>query len=259
MCELTGQDRAAFCNTGSEAVLGAMRLARTVTGRDTIAVFHNSYHGIFDEVVSRGTKKLTTIPAAPGIPRDSVKNLLILDYGTRESLEILRQRAGELAAIMVEPVQSRALDLQPAEFLQALPAIAQSSGAALIFDEVITGFRAHRAGPRLFSRSGPTWPPTARSWAGACPSGPSPANPDSWTDWTAAAWSFGDSSFPQVGVTYFAGTFVRHPLAMAAAKASLTPPERAGPGPAGHAQPAHGRMRGRTQRIHEAPTGPPWG
>ena len=66
MVELTGQDRAVFCNTGSEAVLGAMRLARTVTGRETIAVFNNSYHGIFDEVVSRGTKKLTTIPGRAG-------------------------------------------------------------------------------------------------------------------------------------------------------------------------------------------------
>src|SRR5262249_12699173 len=64
-CEVTGADRAAFCNTGSEAVMGAMRIARTVTGRSLIAIFTGAYHGIFDEVVVRGTRQLMSIPAAP--------------------------------------------------------------------------------------------------------------------------------------------------------------------------------------------------
>ena len=62
-------ERVAFCNTGSEAVMGAMRIARTVTGRKTIAIFTNSYHGIFDEVIVRGTKQLRSISGGAGHPR----------------------------------------------------------------------------------------------------------------------------------------------------------------------------------------------
>ncbi len=79
VCEFTGFDRAAFCSTGSEAVMGTMRIARTVTGRSRIALFTGSYHGIFDEVIVRGTKKLKAIPAAPGIMRSTSENVLVLD------------------------------------------------------------------------------------------------------------------------------------------------------------------------------------
>src|SRR5690606_24691571 len=118
ICDFTGFDRAALCNTGSEAVLGAMRIARTVTGRATIVAFTNSYHGIMDEVVVRGTKKLKTFPAASGILEDAVKNMLILDYGTEESLRIIQERAHALAGVLVEPIQSRRPDLGPVEFLR---------------------------------------------------------------------------------------------------------------------------------------------
>ena len=70
--------------------MGTMRIARTVTGRTTIAVFTGAYHGIFDEVIVRGTRKLKSIPAAPGIMPSTVQNVLVLDYGTPESLEILQ-------------------------------------------------------------------------------------------------------------------------------------------------------------------------
>src|SRR5690606_34894828 len=62
VCEMTGHDRAGLCNTGSEAVLGALRIARTVTGRNLVAVFGGSYHGINDEVVVRGNRKMRAIP-----------------------------------------------------------------------------------------------------------------------------------------------------------------------------------------------------
>jgi glutamate-1-semialdehyde aminotransferase len=87
ICELTGNDRAAFCNTGSEAVLGAMRVARTVTGREKIIVFNGSYHGINDEVIIRGSKNGRSFPAAPGINNTSVSNMIVLEYGTQESLD----------------------------------------------------------------------------------------------------------------------------------------------------------------------------
>ena len=143
ICEFTKSDRAALCNTGSEAVLGAMRIARTVTGRTLIVAFSGSYHGINDEVIVRGTKNLQSFPAAAGIMREAVQNMLILEYGTEESLNIIKERANDLAAILVEPVQSRRPEFQPVEFLKALRKITLESGTALIFDEVITGFRMH--------------------------------------------------------------------------------------------------------------------
>ncbi|HSZ85247.1 MAG TPA: aminotransferase class III-fold pyridoxal phosphate-dependent enzyme, partial [Puia sp.] len=146
ICEFTNFDRAGLCNTGSEAVLGAMRIARTVTGRSTIVAFSGSYHGIVDEVIVRGTKKLKSFPAAPGIMPEAVQNMLILDYGTDESLKIIRERAHEFAAVMVETVQSRRPEFQPVEFLKELRKITEESGTALIFDEVITGFRMHPGG-----------------------------------------------------------------------------------------------------------------
>ncbi|NDP28087.1 MAG: amino acid adenylation domain-containing protein, partial [Flavobacterium sp.] len=120
LCEFTKHDRAALCNTGSEAVLGAMRIARTVTGRSLIVAFAGSYHGTIDEVIVRGSKKLVTFPAAPGILPEAVQNMLILDYGTEESLRIISERAEELAAVLVEPVQSRRPEFQPIEFLKKL-------------------------------------------------------------------------------------------------------------------------------------------
>src|SRR5205085_3691807 len=123
--ELTGADRAALCNTGSEAVLGAMRIARTVTGRSLIVAFSGSYHGIVDEVIVRGTKKLKSFPAAPGIMPEAVQNMLILDYGTEESLKIIKERAHELAAVLVEPIQSRRPEFQPIEFLKEVRKITE--------------------------------------------------------------------------------------------------------------------------------------
>ncbi|KAG9556442.1 hypothetical protein KCV01_g22086, partial [Aureobasidium melanogenum] len=127
VCDLTGFDRAALCNTGSEAVMGCVRVARTVTGRETLVIFTGSYHGIFDEVIVRGTKKLTSVPAAPGILRNTAEHVLVLEYGTPESLAIIRERAHEIAAVLVEPVQSRRPDFQPVEFLRELRAITEEA------------------------------------------------------------------------------------------------------------------------------------
>jgi glutamate-1-semialdehyde aminotransferase/acyl carrier protein len=221
ICKLTGHDRAGFCNTGSEAVMGCMRIARTVTGRRLIAIFSGSYHGIFDEVIVRGTRKLKSIPAAPGIMPSTVENVLVLDYGTPESLEILRGRASELAAIMVEPVQSRRPDFQPREFLHELRKLTESSGSALIFDEVITGFRIHQGGAQAHFGIRADIASYGKVIGGGLPIGVI-AGKREWMDaLDGGQWQFGDSSAPTVGVTYFAGTFVRHPLALAACKASL--------------------------------------
>jgi len=145
-CELTGHERMAFSNTGSEAVLGCTRLARNKTGRDLIVLFNGDYHGILDEVLSKGNKKHKSFPAATGIPKNHVGNTLILEYGSDEALEVIRERMDEIAGILVEPVQSRKPELQPREFLQELRRMTEKEPTALIFDEVITGLRVGYGG-----------------------------------------------------------------------------------------------------------------
>lgn len=152
-CEFTGMERAAFCNTGSEAVMAAIRLARTVTGRKKVVFFTGGYHGTFDEVLARGVVnngELRTTPIAPGIPQSLVENMIILEYGAPGSLEVIRAQADDLAAVLVEPVQSRKPDLQPKAFLHEIRAITEKSGTALIFDEVVTGFRCHPGGAQAW-------------------------------------------------------------------------------------------------------------
>jgi amino acid adenylation domain-containing protein len=229
VCEFTGADRAALCNTGSEAVMGAMRIARTVTGRSTIAIFTGSYHGIFDEVLVRGTKSLRTVPAAPGIMAGAVQDVLVLDYGTPESLEILRARADSLAAIMVEPVQSRRPDFQPREFLHQLRDLTTKSGSVYIFDEVITGFRMHPGGAQAVFGVQADVATYGKVVGGGMPIGVIAGKRPFMDALDGGHWQFGDDSVPTVGVTYFAGTFVRHPLALAAAKAALEHMKAAGP------------------------------
>jgi amino acid adenylation domain-containing protein len=220
-CEMTGNERAGFCNTGSEAVMGCMRIARTVTGRSTIAIFTGSYHGIFDEVIVRGTKKLKSYPAAPGILPNTAQNVLVLDYGTPESLEILRARAGELAAVLVEPVQSRRPDFQPREFLHEVRKLTEESGALLIFDEVITGFRTGPRGAQGYFGIQADLASYGKVVGGGYPIGVIAGQAKYMDALDGGFWQFGDDSTPTVGVTYFAGTFVRHPLALAACKAVL--------------------------------------
>lgn len=229
ICSLTGADRAALCNTGSEAVLGAMRVARTVTGRSLIVAFSGSYHGIVDEVLVRGTKKLKSFPAAPGIMPESVQNMLVLEYGTEESLQLIRDRAHELAAVLVEPVQSRRPEFVPVEFLKQVRAITEASGTALIFDEVITGFRTHPGGVQALFGIKADLATYGKVVGAGLPIGVIAGKRAFMDALDGGYWQYGDGSVPEVGVTYFAGTFVRHPLALAAAKASLSYMQAAGP------------------------------
>ncbi len=228
-CDVTGNDRAALCNTGSEAVLGALRIARTVTGRDTVAVFSGAYHGIIDEMIVRGTRTHRAVPAAPGILRNTAEHVVVLDYGTEESAQWLREHADELAAVLVEPVQSRRPDFQPVEFLKELRAITEASGALLVFDEVVTGFRAHPAGAQGMFGIQADLATYGKVVGGGFPIGVIAGKRDYMDALDGGDWQFGDDSVPTVGVTYFAGTFVRHPLALAAAAAVLKHLKAQGP------------------------------
>ncbi|MBC8082777.1 MAG: amino acid adenylation domain-containing protein [Hymenobacter sp.] len=229
ICEFTGLDRAALCSTGSEAVLGTMRVARTVTGRSLIVAFSGAYHGIVDEVLVRGTKKLKSFPAAPGIMPEAVQNMLILEYGTDESLRIIAERAHELAAVLVEPVQSRRPEFTPVEFLKRVREITAASGTALIFDEVITGFRMHPGGAQALFGIKADLASYGKVVGGGLPIGVIAGSKEFMDALDGGFWQYADASYPEVGVTYFAGTFVRHPLALAAAKASLDYMKAQGP------------------------------
>ncbi len=229
LCEFTGHDRAALCNTGSEAVLGAMRIARTVTGRSLIVAFSGAYHGINDEAIVRGSRKFKTFPAAAGIQPGTVQNMLILDYGTEESLNIIRERAHELAAVLIEPVQSRRPEFQPVDFLKEIRQITEKAGSTLIFDEVITGFRMHPGGAQALFGIKADVAAYGKVIGGGLPIGAIMGEKKYMDALDGGFWEYGDDSFPEVGVTYFAGTFVRHPLALAATKASLIQMKEQGP------------------------------
>ncbi len=229
ICDMTGFERAAFCNTGSEAVMGAIRIARTVTGRHLIVSFSGAYHGIFDEVVVRATKSLRTIPAAPGIMANVGENVLVLEYGSEEALRIIAERSEDIAAVLVEPVQSRRPDFQPKEFLKALRALTERSGIALVFDEVVTGFRSHPGGVQSLFGIRADLATYGKVIGGGLSIGVVAGKREYMDALDGGDWQYGDDSIPTVGVTYFAGTFVRHPLALAAAHAVLKHLKEQGP------------------------------
>jgi amino acid adenylation domain-containing protein len=232
-CDMTGNERMAFCNTGSEAVLAALRVARTVTGRSKVVMFNGDYHGLVDEVLVKGLKdkagEPVAVPIAPGIPRQSVSNIVVLDYGADESLEWIRKNAGDLAAILVEPVQSRHPALQPISFLKEVRKIATASGTALIFDEVVTGFRVHPGGCQALFGIPADLATYGKVIAGGMPVGVLAGTRRFMDALDGGAWQFGDESYPAIGVTFFAGTFVRHPLVLAAMHAVLLHLREQGP------------------------------
>lgn len=222
ICEFTGLDRAAFCVTGSEAVLGAMRAARTVTGKDKIVFFAGDYHGIIDEVLIKTTingEQIRTMPIAPGIPRENVQNTIALEYGSEESLRIIEKLLPELAGIMVEPVQSRRPDLQPKEFLHKLREISDKANIPLIFDEVITGFRVSNGGAQEYFGVKADIATYGKIIGGGFPIGVIAGKKLYMDAFDGGYWQFGDDSIPEAGVTFFAGTFARHPLSL---KGALT-------------------------------------
>jgi acyl transferase domain-containing protein/glutamate-1-semialdehyde aminotransferase len=230
--EMVGHERVAFCNTGSEAVTAAIRTARTVTGRDRIAMFSGSYHGTFDEVLARGTVSrgaLRSVPTAPGIVAGAVENVVMLEYGSPAALDIVRAQGGELAAVLVEPVQSRRPELQPVKFLHELRQITRDAGTALVFDEIVTGFRAHPGGAQALFGIKPNLATYGKVLGGGMPIGLVAGDAAYLDALDGGRWDYGDASYPETGMTFFAGTFVRHPLALAAAHAVLRHLKSEGP------------------------------
>jgi amino acid adenylation domain-containing protein len=228
ICELTGNERVTFCNTGSEAVMAAIRVARTVTGRDKIVYFTGDYHGTFDEVLIRNTPR-GSAPVAPGIPLDNVTNVVVLDYGADASLEYIRTHSEEIAAVLIEPVQTRHPENKPFDFIRAIRTLTGQTGSAMILDEVVTGFRLAPGGVQEYLGIRADMCTYGKVIGGGHPIGVLSGKAQFLDTLDGGAWRYGDDSGPEVGVTFFAGTFVRHPLALAAARSVLLHLKQAGP------------------------------
>lgn len=231
-CELTGMERVTFSNTGTEAVMTALRLARATTGRQKIAMFAGSYHGHFDGTLVKRQKlddNLVVVPSFPGVLPNVAQDILVLDYGDSNSLEIIKTYKHELAAVLVEPIQDVRPNLQPQEFLSQLRQITQESGIALIFDEILTGFRIHLGGAQAWFGIEADIATYGKIVGGGLPIGIIAGKAIYMDKIDGGMWSYGDASFPQVETTFFAGTYCKHPLAMAAAKAVLKYLKNQGP------------------------------
>ena len=232
LCELTGQERATFCNTGSEAVMAAIRLSRLYTGKTKYVYFNGAYHGNFEQVLLRSSKignRIHVSPATPGIPHSLTEEAIILDYGDPASLEIIKEHADDIACILIETVQSSKPDLQPKEFLHALRKLTEEKDIVYIMDEVISGFRAAPGGAQEWFGIDADMTTYGKVLGGGMPIGALAGKAKYMDGLDSGTWNYGDDSVPESDLTFFAGTFVRHPLAMAAAKAVLTKVKEEGP------------------------------
>ena len=224
--ELTGVERVAFYNSGTEAVMVAIRIARAATKKFKIAIFLGSYHGIYDGVLGIpdvNSDKNSAVPLAPGILQHAVEDVILLNYNDSSSLEIIKQNADELAAVLVEPVQSRRPDIQPKEFLRDLRNLTEEINVALIFDEMVTGFRICKGGAQEYFGVKADIVTYGKVIGGGMPIGVV-SGKDKYMDCIdGGMWEYGDNSYPSNDDkrTFVAGTFCHHPLAMVAAKSVI--------------------------------------
>ena len=232
ICELTGFDRATLANTGTEAVLGAVRAARTATGRDKIAVFDTDYHGMIDQFMVRGIHlkgESKTMPSSPGVPKALVESTLVLDYDDPEVLQKLEKNIHELAAVVIEPVQAQNPHWQHPELIRAIRQLTEKHGVALIFDEIINGFRLHQRGAQAWFGVEADICAYGKSISGGLPLAAIAGKARYMEAFDGGLWNFGDDSSPDGVIAYFASTFIKNPISVAAAHAAMTEIERLGP------------------------------
>lgn len=205
--------RVRLVNSGTEAVMAALRLARGFTGRDKILKFEGCYHGHADYLlVKAGSGALTTgRPDSLGIPKDFARHTLVAPYNDLKAVEKLVSRhRNDLAAIIVEPIAGNMGCVLPEPgFLEGLQKICRKSGALLVFDEVMTGFRVDRGGAQALYGLEPDLTTLGKILGGGLPVG---------------AYGGREEIMKQVspeGGVYQAGTLSGNPLAMAAGLATL--------------------------------------
>jgi len=227
---LTGCERVTFCTTGSEAVQAALRVVRTVTGRNRIVMFDGDYHGSFDEMLAHRAPDGHALPAAPGIPVSLLQNVEVLEYGDPKALQRIAELRDTLAAVIVEPVQDRHPERFSSDFLRQLRALTAKQDCALIFDEMVTGFRVHPGGAQELLDIRADLAIYGKICGGGMPFGVLAGAARFMDALDGGDWQYSDDSAPQTDMTFLAGTHVRHPLVLAAAEATLAHLLEAGPG-----------------------------
>ncbi len=201
-------------NSGTEATMSAIRLARGFTGRDKIIKFEGCYHGHADYLLVKAGSGALTFghPTSPGVPQDFVKHTLVCDYNDLESVKKqFEQFPDQIAAIIIEPVAGN-MNCVPAKklFLQGLRSLCDNYGALLIIDEVMTGFRVALGGAQEYYDVIPDLTCLGKIIGGGMPVG-----------------AFGGRSeimqqLAPTGPIYQAGTLSGNPVAMAAGYTTLT-------------------------------------
>src|SRR6266498_4358297 len=202
-----------FVNSGTEATMSVLRLARAYTGRTKICKFAGCYHGHADMLLVQAGSGVATLglPDSPGVPANTVKDTLVADFNNLESVEALfKKYPDQIAAIIVEPVAGNMGVVPPQPgFLEGLRAITAREGSVLIFDEVMTGFRVHKGGAQALYNIKPDLTTLGKVIGGGLPVG---------------AYG-GKKEIMQLvapaGPMYQAGTLSGNPLAMSAGLASL--------------------------------------
>jgi glutamate-1-semialdehyde 2,1-aminomutase len=202
-----------FVSSGTEAVMSAIRLARAYTGREKVIKFAGGYHGHSDGLLVQAGSGVATLglPDSPGVPPSVAASTLTTPYNDLDSLEaLLRQNAGQVAVIVVEPVAGNMGFVPPAPgFLQGLRRLADEHGALLLFDEVMTGFRVAHGGAQARYGIRPDLTCMGKVIGGGLP---------------AAAYGGRREILEMVapaGPVYQAGTLSGNPLAMAAGITTL--------------------------------------
>ncbi len=225
--DLTGASRVFFCNSGTEADMFAVRIARAVTKKNKVVCFKGAFHGTYDGLLGiptySGDPDNTTISVAPGITDNAVRDLILLDYNREDSLKYIEEHSDIIAAVITEPVQSRRPDIQPKEFLKKLRKVTQENDIALIFDEIITGFRIAAGGAQEYFDVEADIVTYGKVIGGGMPIGVLAGKRKYLDSIDGGMWNFGDDSVPpcEDSRTFVAGTFCHHPMAMAACNAVL--------------------------------------
>ncbi len=207
-----GVDKIRFVSSGTEAVMSAIRLARGATGRDNIIKFKGCYHGHSDSLLVQAGSGAVTFgaPSSPGVPADLTKHTLLATYNDIESVTACFRDSEEIACVIIEPVAGN-MGLVPAdeEFLTALRKLCDMHGTLLIFDEVMSGFRASLKGAQGLTAVKPDMVTFGKVIGGGMPVG------------AFAASAAIMSQLSPEGPVYQAGTLSGNPVAMAAGLASL--------------------------------------
>ena len=202
-----------FVNSGTEAVMSALRLARGFTGRNKVVKFEGCYHGAVDSMLVKAGSGLVTFgqSSSAGVPESYVKETLVLPLNDLEALKAVFKKFGqEIAAIIIEPVPANnGLLIQEKSFLQELRTIATQHGALLIFDEVISGFRLGFEGAAGYFQITPDLITFGKIIGGGLPVGCYGGRADIM------------SRISPEGDVYQAGTLSGNPIAMAAGVAQL--------------------------------------